>query len=52
MDKIKEAFQLILDKFEAKNPNKPCALLVDTVDSKIGIDDAISVILTQKKRII
>ena len=46
----KEAFQLILDKFEAKNPNKPCALLVDTVDSKIGIDDAISVILTQKKR--
>ncbi len=46
----KEAFQLILDKFEAKNPNKPCALLVDTVDSKIGINDAISVILTQKKK--
>ena len=46
----REAFAMILDKFEAKNKGKPCALLVDTVDSKIGIDDALSVILTQKKK--
>lgn len=46
----KEAFQKILVKFENAFPGRPCALLVDTVEPMLGINQALSVINTQKKR--
>ncbi|MGV8087140.1 MAG: hypothetical protein ACP5N1_05925 [Candidatus Woesearchaeota archaeon] len=45
----KEAFAEILEKFEKKYPNKPCSLLVDTVESMLGIDQALEVIKERKK---
>jgi nicotinic acid phosphoribosyltransferase len=46
----KEAFASILDKFELNFPNKPCALLVDTVDSMTGIKQALEVIKKRKSK--
>lgn len=46
----KEAFEEILNKFEENFEGKSCALLVDTVDPMLGINQAISVIKTQKQK--
>ena len=45
----KEAFSEILEKFEKHYPGKPCSLLVDTVESMLGIDQALDVIKERKK---
>ncbi|MGV8161900.1 MAG: hypothetical protein ACP5N2_01030 [Candidatus Nanoarchaeia archaeon] len=45
----KEAFTEILDKFEKQFPNKPCSILVDTVESMLGINQALEVIKERKK---
>jgi nicotinic acid phosphoribosyltransferase len=46
----KDAFKQILDKFEKNYPNKPCSLLVDTVESMLGIHQALDCIKDQKQK--
>ncbi len=46
----KEAFSEILNKFETHFPNKSCSLLVDTVESMLGINQALDCIKDQKKK--
>jgi len=45
----KEAFAKILVKSEKNFPNKPCSLLIDTVDPMLGIHQALDVIKERKK---
>jgi nicotinic acid phosphoribosyltransferase len=45
----KEAFESILVKYEKNFPNKPCSLLIDTVDPMLGITQALDVIKERKK---
>ena len=46
----KEAFSQILNKFEKHYPTKPCSLLVDTVESMLGINQALDCIKDQKNK--
>ena len=45
----KEAFAEVLVKYEKNYPNKPCSLLVDTVDPMLGIAQALETIKERKK---